>query len=169
MTSPTVMSDFGTKLRLLRGDVSQVTFADRLGITRAMVANYETGRSQPNAAQASRLMLLAAGGKDIAEELRTQTIDVDEFDSDLRMMFEKHSARSFGELADKLGISRSAVGNWVNRRRIPERYLLAKPQRPALPWQVMASLSILRDDALTDTQSRKTALTFLQQLEGSHA
>ena len=36
-------------------------------------------------------------------------------------------------------------------------------------WQITAAASVLRDDALTDTEARKAALTFLSQLEGSHA
>ena len=38
-----------------------------------------------------------------------------------------------------------------------------------MDWQITAAASVLRDDALTDTEARKAALTFLQQLEGSHA
>lgn len=37
------------------------------------------------------------------------------------------------------------------------------------PWQITAAASVLRDDALTDTEARKVALTFLSELEGSHA
>lgn len=35
-------------------------------------------------------------------------------------------------------------------------------------WQITAAASVLRDDALTDAEARKAALTFLQQLEVAH-
>lgn len=37
----------GRRIRTLRGSISQVDFAARLGITRSALANYEIGRSKP--------------------------------------------------------------------------------------------------------------------------
>ncbi len=45
----------------------------------------------------------------------------------------------------------------------------AAPTDPqAKPWQLLAALSVLRDDALTDAEARKSAETFLKQLEVAH-
>jgi len=43
------------------------------------------------------------------------------------------------------------------------------PQVGQGAWQITAAALILRDAALTDAEARKAALTFLQQLEASHA
>lgn len=37
------------------------------------------------------------------------------------------------------------------------------------PWQLLAALQVLRDDQMTDAEARKVALSFLEQLEASHA
>ena len=39
----------------------------------------------------------------------------------------------------------------------------------AKPWQLLAALSVLRDQQVTDPEARKAALSFLQQLEAQHA
>jgi transcriptional regulator with XRE-family HTH domain len=38
----------GRRIRFLRGDLSQAVFAERVGVSRAALANYETGRTIPN-------------------------------------------------------------------------------------------------------------------------
>ena len=160
---------FGEKLRLLRGERSQEKFAGFLGITRAALANYETGRTCPHSSQQDRLLIIAAGGPDSADDLRAEILSSvsENFERQMNSLFEKHCAHSYDELAAKIGVSRSAVGNWVNRRSIPERYLKA-PHASAQPWQLPAALAVLRDGQMTDAEARKVALTFLQQLEGAH-
>lgn len=94
--------------------------------------------------------------------------DQDEFDQKLASLFSKHGATSYQELAGKLGLSRSAVGNWVNRRSIPDRYLLAPAPTKERPWQLPAACTVLRNDQMTDAEARKVALSFLEQLEAAH-
>jgi transcriptional regulator with XRE-family HTH domain len=38
----------GRRIRFLRGDLSQTVFAEKVGVSRAALANYETGRTIPN-------------------------------------------------------------------------------------------------------------------------
>lgn len=38
----------GRRIRFLRGDLSQTAFAEKVGVSRAALANYETGRTIPN-------------------------------------------------------------------------------------------------------------------------
>lgn len=38
----------GRRIRFLRGDLSQTAFAEIIGVSRAALANYETGRTRPN-------------------------------------------------------------------------------------------------------------------------
>lgn len=38
----------GRRIRFLRGDLSQAEFAERVGVSRAALANYETGRTIPS-------------------------------------------------------------------------------------------------------------------------
>lgn len=42
-------SSVGKRIRFLRGDLSQAAFAERVGVSRAALANYETGRTAPKA------------------------------------------------------------------------------------------------------------------------
>lgn len=42
-------TDLGERLRYLRGEQSQEQFAQQIGLTRAALANYETGRTKPKA------------------------------------------------------------------------------------------------------------------------
>lgn len=37
------------------------------------------------------------------------------------------------------------------------------------PWQLLAAAQVLRDDQMTDAEARKVALSFIEQLEASHA
>lgn len=49
MTTPksTTQGSFGERLRFLRGDETQEEFSERLNVSRASLANWETGRTQP--------------------------------------------------------------------------------------------------------------------------
>lgn len=158
-------ASFGQRLRLLRGDRSQERFAEVLGVTRAALANYEIGRTTPHRSLQDRLLLIAAGDGDYSGVLASVE---DSFEDQLNSLFEKHGAHSYDELAAKIGVSRSAVGNWVSRRSIPERYLKA-PAVSAQPWQLLAAAQVLRDDQMTDAEARKVALSFIAQLEAGHA
>lgn len=40
---------------------------------------------------------------------------------------------------------------------------------PPKPWQLLAALQVLRDDQMTDGEARRVALSFLEQMEASHA
>lgn len=46
---------------------------------------------------------------------------------------------------------------------------IAQVASRAKPWQLLAASEVLRDGQLTDSEARKTALNFLQQLEAVHA
>lgn len=161
---------FGQQLRAMRGQRSQESFARVLGITRAALANYETGRTTPHIQEQDRLIALAAVGSGSGEEHGSKVTAqlAATFEAQLDTLFERYGAHSYDELAAKIGVSRSAVGNWVSRRSIPERYLKAPVACPQ-PWQVPAALSVLRDQQVTDAEARKVALSFLQQLEAQHA
>jgi hypothetical protein len=82
----------------------------------------------------------------------------------IALLMESHRVKTREHLRRKLGLSKNTVRNWERIGRVPEKYL-----RPARrPVQVIAALSVLRDSQLTDADARRAALTFLQQLEGTH-
>lgn len=47
MSTPSSTSGIAARLRSLRGEESQASFSRRVGLTRAALANYETGRTIP--------------------------------------------------------------------------------------------------------------------------
>ncbi len=55
------------RIRFLRGDETQAVFAQRIGISRSALANYETGRSTPDSFTLSRI----AKNCDISEDYFT--------------------------------------------------------------------------------------------------
>lgn len=110
------------RLRRLRGvEESQESFAARVGISRAALANYETGRTVPGPSVRRRICdaLGVPPG-----ELDDDT-SADEAIAELRARFGvPHDAA----LATKLGIDKSTVYWWRARGRVPARYM-----RPDLP------------------------------------
>lgn len=87
------------------------------------------------------------------------------FQADLDQLMQIHGASTREALRQKLGLSKNTIRNWERAGEIPDHYR----RRFKGPWQFVATLSVLRDEALTDTEARKAALSFLSQLEGSHA
>lgn len=86
------------------------------------------------------------------------------FQGDLDQLMLVHGASTRDGLRLKLGLSKNTIRNWEKAGGIPDKY-----RRPFTgPWQFIAALSVLRDEALTDAEARKAALTFLQQLEVAH-
>lgn len=63
----------------------------------------------------------------------------------------------------------SARDLWTLEQKIVARLAgetLSSPR--GMPWQILASLQVLRDEQITDAEARKVALQFLSQLEASH-
>ncbi|WP_439526858.1 helix-turn-helix transcriptional regulator [Roseovarius mucosus] len=48
MTQEVSNKAIGKRIRALRGDETQAHFAEKIGVSRAALANYETGRTKPN-------------------------------------------------------------------------------------------------------------------------
>jgi hypothetical protein len=86
------------------------------------------------------------------------------FESDLDRLMQIYGAKTREDLRQKLGLSKNTIRNWERAGSVPDQYR----RRFTGPWQVIAALSVLRDDQLTDAEARKAALTFLQQLEVAH-
>jgi hypothetical protein len=86
------------------------------------------------------------------------------FHADLDHLMQFHGASTREGLRQKLRLSKNTIRNWEKAGAIPDHYR----RRFNGPWQFIAALSVLRDDALTDAEARKAALTFLQQLEVAH-
>ena len=59
------------RIRFLRGDETQATFAQRIGISRSALANYETGRSTPDSFTLSKIVKNC----DISEDYFTSNVD----------------------------------------------------------------------------------------------
>lgn len=86
------------------------------------------------------------------------------FQGDIEQLMKVHGASTREDLRQKLGLSKNTIRNWERAGEIPDQYR----RRFKGPWQFIATLSVLRDEALTDAEARKAALTFLQQLEVAH-
>ncbi len=48
MTQEAFDNAIGKRIRALRGNETQASFAEKIGVSRAALANYETGRTRPN-------------------------------------------------------------------------------------------------------------------------
>ncbi|WP_413221528.1 helix-turn-helix transcriptional regulator [Tritonibacter mobilis] len=48
MTQEVSGNAIGRRIRALRGDETQANFAEKIGVSRSALANYETGRTKPN-------------------------------------------------------------------------------------------------------------------------
>lgn len=82
----------------------------------------------------------------------------------ITLLMERHGVRTRDQLRLKLGLSKNVIRNWELSGHIPERFL-----RLPRPVQLIAALAVLRDPELTDADARRAALSFLEQLEASHA
>ena len=60
------MNDLGTKIKILRKrrDLTQIELAEQLGISRATVSNYETGRRAPHIHELRRISEWLGGSLD---------------------------------------------------------------------------------------------------------
>lgn len=65
------------------------------------------------------------------------------------------------EVANELAVLEADLLRFI--ADLPPMFLALKP------WQLLAALQVLRDDQMTDAEARKVALSFLEQMESSHA
>ena len=88
-----------------------------------------------------------------------------DIEEDIFRLMQVYGVTRRQELCRKLGVSKNMIRKWELHGEIPMQFR----QQVKRPVQLVAALAVLRDDQLNDTDARVAALTFLEQLEASHA
>lgn len=111
-------------LRDIRGELTQEAFAKKCGVTRAALANYETGRTIPGrwvCRKIEEACNLPSGYFDGSGP--NEPRDRQDVDRQLRQMKSHFDAGTDEELAAKLRVGRSTVTSWRRRGHVPAAYL----------------------------------------------